>query len=90
MNTKRRSFVLYMDYLCHFERLSTEEAGRLIMMILRYVNGIEQDPDECSPETAMAFSFIKLGIDRDSAEYDRVCQSRKEASRNRGRGRSEE
>ena len=85
MSAKRRSFVLYMDYLSHFERLSTEDAGRLIMMILRYVNGIEQDPDECSPETAMAFSFIKLGIDRDAEEYDRICQTRKEAAKNRGR-----
>ena len=84
MSAKRKSFVLYKDYLSHFERLSTEDAGRLIMMILRYVNGIEQDPDECSPETAMAFSFIKLGIDRDAEEYDRICQTRREASRSRG------
>ena len=80
MAEKKKSFVLYHDYLEHFEMLTNTEQGDLIMTILRYVNGEEPDMSKLSGGVRMAFSFIRRRLDDDFGKYEEICKKRAEAS----------
>ena len=82
MNEKN-SFVLYTSYLDQVDLLSDEQAGVLLKSILRYAAGAE--PAQMDGMTAMAFSFIKAGIDKDTDKYKKTCEARREAGRMGGR-----
>jgi RNAse (barnase) inhibitor barstar len=73
----KKSFILYNDYQNHFSLLSQSEKGDLLDCIFDYVNGKEKKPTGI---VAMAFSFIKTQIDRDSEIY----QNKKEKLRING------
>ena len=71
---KKKSLILYADYIKHIERLSDDEAGKLFKAIFEYVNeGRLPDLDGMS---AMAFSFISNQLDNDLQKYETVCQNR--------------
>lgn len=59
---RKKSFIMYTNYQKHINRLSDEEAGKLIKAVLMYTNSEEP---VLSPAADMAFSFIKEQIDRD-------------------------
>ena len=81
MADRKKSFVMYTEYLQHFELLTKCEQADLIMLILSYVNGMETDTDSLSGEVKMAFSFIKARIDEDRRKYEEICGKRSEAAR---------
>ena len=73
---KKKSFILYADYIKHIERLSDDEAGKLFKAIFCYVNnGRLPDLDGMS---AMAFSFISNQLDNDLQKYEETCKKRSE------------
>ena len=84
---RKKSFILFADYIIHVNRLPDEAAGRLFKGILQYA---KEGIDPQFPPTAdaaadaavdMAFSFIKLQISRDVEKYEAVSQRRAEAGR---------
>ena len=79
----KKSFVLYADYIEHFNLLNDIERGQLIMMILYYVNDKPFDATIVSDGVRMAYSFIKNDIDRNSAKYNTTCQNRAKAAKKR-------
>ncbi len=81
MADRKKSFVMYAEYLQHFELLTKCEQADLIMLIFRYVNGMETGTDSLSGEVKMAFSFIKARIDEDRRKYEEICGKRSEAAR---------
>ena len=81
MNDKKKSFVLYFDYLAQFEMLSKDEQADLIMTILRYVNGIDPELDSMSGAVRMAFSFIRRRLDEDYEKYVETCKKRSAAAK---------
>ena len=71
---KKKSFILYADYIKHIERLSDDEAGKLFKAIFCYVNnGRLPDLDGMA---AMAFSFISNQLDNDLQKYEETCKKR--------------
>lgn len=76
---KRKSFVLYTDYAEHTKLLSTEEKGILFDAILSYAS--DEELPEMPPVVQMAFSFIRLQMDKDTEKY----KQRAERSRANGR-----
>lgn len=82
---EKKSFVLYGDYREHFALLSAEEQGQLLMAIFAYVE--EGTQPDLSPAAMMAFSFIRLQLDRDEARYAETCQKRQEAGKKSGETR---
>jgi hypothetical protein len=81
----KKSFVLYCDYRQHFELLSPEDQGRLLMAIFDYVEtGAEPSLE---PIPMMAFSFIRAQLDRDLKKYEETCKRRAEAGRRSGEAR---
>lgn len=62
----RNSFILYTEYYQHFLLLSLEEQGILINAIFKYEMG--QELPQMNMAVKMAFSFIKLRLDKDNAK----------------------
>jgi hypothetical protein len=79
----KKSFVLYADYIEHFNLLNDIERGQLIMMILYYVNDKPVDVGMVPDGVRMAYSFIKNDIDRNSSKYNTTCQNRAKAAKKR-------
>ena len=80
---KKKSFILYCDYLEHIQMLNDAEAGKLFKAILQYVaDGTAADLPGAS---GMAFSFIKSQIERDNAEYEAKCEKLRENGAKGGR-----
>ena len=70
---KKKSFILYCDYLEHIELLSNEETGKLFKAVLQYA--ASGDTKETLDSAAMmAFSFIKSQMERDNADYIAKCE----------------
>ena len=80
---EKPSFVLYVEYLKHIQKLSMEQRGELFTAILCYAAG-ESIP-ELDAAADMAFSFIKERMDRDIAAYMEKVEKRREAGKLGGR-----
>mgnify|MGYP004657340267 CR=1 FL=1 len=73
---KKKSFILYADYIKHIGKLSDEDAGRLFKAIFDYVN--EGKLPNLDGMAAMAFSFISNQLDNDLQKYEETCRKRSE------------
>lgn len=73
---KKKSFILYADYIKHIAKLTDEEAGRLFKAIFNYVNSGEIP--NLDGMAAMAFSFISNQLDNDLQKYEEICKKRAE------------
>ncbi len=80
---KKKSFILYVDYIKHISKLTDEEAGRLFKAIFDYVNSGETP--NLDGMAAMAFSFISNQLDTDLQKYENVCKKRVESAKKRWR-----
>jgi len=75
MKDRKKSFVLYTDYLEHIGLLGMEQRGILFTAILSYVNGISLPCMDSA--VSMAFSFIKSTLDRDGEKYQAILEKRR-------------
>ena len=67
------SFVLYTKYIEIFKELSDEEAGKLIKVILEYVNDLEPQPEGL---TKIAFIPIKQQLKEDLVKWKEEKEKR--------------
>ena len=72
----KNSFVMYTEYKKHFNLLSDSDKVILLNAIFDYAMGQET---ELEGAVAMAFSFIKVQMDRDIERYEKTCEKRREA-----------
>ena len=73
--SKKKSFMIYIDYRQHLDLLTDEERGKLITALFDYAES-RKIPD--LPGAAMmAFSFIKAQMDRDERKYIERCEVNK-------------
>ena len=73
---KKESFVFYIEFIKAFERLSNEDAGKLIKAILRYATG-EPDADVILESCGIAqviYDLITERIERDTRKYEEKCE----------------
>ena len=63
-----KSFILFQEYEKNIALLSQSQKGDLLDAIFSYNNGQEIELD---PIVKMAFSFIKLDLDRNKESYQR-------------------
>ena len=73
---KKKSFILYAEYIRQVLILSDVDAGKLFKAILEYVN--TKELPTLDGMAAMAFSFIANQLDGDLQRYNEVCQKRAE------------
>ncbi len=71
----RPGLMLYFDTVPVFERLSDEDAGRLIKAVLAYASTGELVPLDGT--LALLFELIRPRIDRDAEKYEQAVQKRK-------------
>lgn len=82
----KNSFVMYTDYSIHIQLLSREQRGDLLTTIMAYASGDELP--EIDGMTMMAFSFIKMQMDRDNERYEKTVEARREAGRKGGKSKA--
>lgn len=87
MSKKPTSFLLYNDLETPFNFLSLEDRGRLITYIFQYVRLGEVDLSEASDLVGLAFSMIKVYLDRDREQYEEKCRINAENGKKGGRPR---
>ena len=76
---KKKTFIMYSDYLSLIEPLNQEQRGELLTVILQYASGLELP--EMDPYVAFTFNYIRARIDEDSAKYQKTVEARREAGR---------
>jgi hypothetical protein len=79
----KKSFILYCDLIHAVEELTDDQAGKLLKIILQYVN--DNDPVIEDQILKVAFTPIKLALKRDLEEWKRTCERNKENGKNGGR-----
>lgn len=80
---KKKSILIYSDFLHKISKLSDEQAGKLFKGLLNYSNGITPEFDDILLD--YAFEDIKTTIDRDSEKYLLKCLKNKEIAIERER-----
>ena len=80
---KKKSILIYSDFLPKISKLSDEQAGKLFKGLLNYSNGITPEFDDILLD--YAFEDIKTTIDRDSEKYSLKCLKNKEIAIERER-----
>ena len=78
MAANKKSALIYVEWISIFEKLSDEEAGKLIKHFFRYVN--DENPEAPDRLTELLFEPIKQQLKRDLKKYEAICE------RNRGNG----
>ena len=81
----KKSFVLYTDIYESIKHLSKEEKGNLLDAIFEFT--MNDKTPKLSPETQMAFSFIKNSLKRDAEKWDKIRKQRKAAGSLGGKAR---
>ncbi len=85
----QKSFILYEDYMELFNYLTMEERGELITMIFEYT-GFGKIREDVSTILKMAFSTIRLTLDRDRANYMERCRINAENGKKGGRPKKDQ
>lgn len=78
----KKSFILYCDQRGIFNKLSDEQAGKLIKHVFSYVN--DENP-EADFVTELAFESIKTTLKRDLKKYESYVEKQRENGRKGGR-----
>ena len=86
--TGRKSFIMYSDYKQHIDLLSDEEKGKLFSALFDYIETGEAPL--LPPMATMAFSFIKLQLDRDWEKYQAIVERNHNNGLRGGRPRKNE
>ena len=76
MAKDKKSFLLYCDIIHTIEKLTDEQAGKLLKHILRYVN--DQDPTAEDVLTEIAFEPIRQSLKRDLVKYEGIRTKNKD------------
>jgi uncharacterized phage protein (TIGR02220 family) len=76
MAENKKSFLLYCDIIHTVEKLTDEQAGKLLKHTLRYVNDWNPVPEDILTE--VAFEPIKQSLKRDLLKYEGIRVKNKE------------
>ena len=76
---KKKSFVLFADFVTAVSVLTDEQAGRLFKLIFAYVNDMEVSKSQ-DPAIAAMFEMFRTQIDREAEKWAEKCRRNKEYS----------
>lgn len=79
----KKSFVLYADLMDIVNDLDNEQAGKLIKMVVDYVN--DRNPETDEQIIKIAFKPIKNQLKRDLQKWESIKQKRSDAGKKGGR-----
>jgi len=78
MAENKKSFLLYCDIIHTVEKLTDEQAGKLLKHTLKYVNDLNPTPEDIITE--IAFEPIKQSLKRDLLKYEGIRIKNKESA----------
>ena len=78
-NQKKKSFVLFADFVTAVSVLTDEQAGKLFKLIFAYVNDMEISKSQ-DPAIAAMFEMFRTQIDREAEKWAEKCRRNKEYS----------
>lgn len=78
MADNKKSFLLYCDLIYTIEKLTDEQAGKLLKHTLKYVN--DQNPTPEDILTEIVFEPIKQSLKRDLLKYEGIRVKNKESA----------
>jgi len=81
----KKSFILYTDLVYTVEKLSDDIAGKLLKIILDYVNGKSPNTSSMDLVLQVAFEPIRQQLNRDLEHWNQVRQSRSNNGKKGGR-----
>lgn len=76
---KKKSFVLFADFVTAVSVLTDEQAGKLFKLIFAYVNDMEVSKSQ-DPAIAAMFEMFRTQIDREAEKWAEKCRRNKEYS----------
>ena len=76
---KKKSFVLFADFVTAVSVLTDEQAGKLFKLIFAYVNDMEISKSQ-DPAIAAMFEMFRTQIDREAEKWAEKCRRNKEFS----------
>ena len=85
----RDNILIYTNFLTRFEKLSDEQFGILMRVILEY-QITDEIPQIDDLLVALAFDSVKPEIDRNNANYEEKCQKNRENGHKGGRPKKED
>jgi hypothetical protein len=80
MAKDKKGFILYSDLIHTINKLTDEQAGKLLKHILEYVNDNNPESDQF---TEVVFEPIKQTLKRDLQKYEGICKRNSENARKR-------
>ena len=80
--SNKKSFILYNDFQSTLDKLTDEQAGKLLKKIFSYVNEIDIKSDII---TDLVFEPIKQHLIRNRVKYDNIVKRNKENGKKGGR-----
>ena len=78
MAKDKKTVVIYSDWIATFDKLTDEEAGKLIKHLLRYVNDQQPISDRM---TELLFAQMQQTLKRDLKKWEEIKQQRSEAGK---------
>ena len=81
MAENKKSFLLYCDIIHTVEKLTDEQAGKLLKHTLKYVNDLNPTPEDIITE--IAFEPIKQSLKRDLLKYEGIRVKNKDNANKR-------
>jgi uncharacterized phage protein (TIGR02220 family) len=81
MAENKKSFLLYCDIIHTIEKLTDEQAGKLLKHTLKYVNDLNPTPEDIITE--IAFEPIKQSLKRDLLKYEGIRVKNKDNANKR-------
>ena len=81
MAKDKKTIVIYSDWIATFEKLTDEEAGKLIKHLLQYVNDLNPQSDRL---TEILFEQFKQQLKRDLVKWEAIKEARSSAGKKGG------
>lgn len=78
------SFILYTAQKAMIDKLTDEQAGKLIKAIFSYVENNEENP-ELDFALDLVFTSFKISLDKDKKKYEETCEARARAGSKGGK-----
>ena len=75
MAKDKNSFILYKDQRIYFDKLSDDDAGKLIKHIFKYIS--DEDPKPENMVIDLSFEPFKLSLKRDLKKYESIIERNK-------------
>lgn len=84
----KKSFIAYFEWGHYFKLLPPADVGLLVMAVYEYAE-TGAEPENISPAALMAFTAIRLTIDRDRLKWEDTCAARAAAGRKGGMAKAQ-